>query len=366
MEFRGQFSKMFISWIRSSSDGKQRAPLLLLTATLPKRERAKVCTAIGINAKRLALYTYYQFTSEEIFLEKFIRPGYNSDTEFSYMTDIIADLKKYGSAAEKCIIVFSTIANLDRAVEYLKTRVPVKGKVGEGVWPEGVMWARFDGVSTSEESKQDIIEEFSRDFSTLRLVVGTTSVIMGINMKTVSRCKLVGVPSKMWYLVQLLGRAGRDGCNVTLSLWWHKGDCPALKHGNGQNSQDINQGITEVVIFYNNESECMRRLLHAAMEYPQVEASESKCCSVCEEKKQPKPNINGQRLALRNFRNLQAHDTPPEQHTHSFLIPANKRMVLKVLQDHLPAVASESTCNLDLTAKIESIETALADYKFFQ
>jgi superfamily II DNA helicase RecQ len=203
---------MFTKWIRAAGDAT-RPPLLMLTATLPAVDRAKLCVALGLKHQQVKIIEHYVFSSEEIYIEMAdARPGPMSHSEFAFIDDVIKELHSRGSCAEKCIIVCNTVKVLDRLVAYLSKQFPVVGKIGRGVWLEGMLWARFDGVSTSDASRKGIVEQFKKTLSTLRLVVGTTAVIMGLNMKTVSRVMFIGVPHRMWYLVQLLGRAGRDGC----------------------------------------------------------------------------------------------------------------------------------------------------------
>lgn len=320
---------MFRTWAARKSANNAR--ILMLSATLPEKERPKLFYSLGLKKELVDVFENYACSSEGIFVERLIRPGHSSADEFTFLQDVVDQLKTHGSSTEKCIIVCNTIATLDRVVTFFEKQLPVKGKLGRDATEP--LWARFDGASTSGTTKRCIINEFKKTNSFMRVILGTTAVIMGLNMPTVARVKFIGVPREMWVLVQLLGRAGRDGCCVHFSLHWNRQDTPDKAKTGTDRAAEINEAIDEVLSCYENEKDCLLRLFEKSMGYPagiMKGDPRSGCCSNC--------------LAAQPSATLFSAG-PFLQHSHQYQIPSQRAAVLSFVASMFPS--SDSKEDLD-------------------
>ena len=118
--------------------------------------------------------------------------------------------------------------------------------------------------------KQDILENFSKENTHLRVVIATTALGMGLDIPDVRQVVHVGLPSEIEMYVQESGRGGRDGkpCKAII-----------INRSLAHTSKMLKQ-------YASNISECCRRLLFQSF----LKASESfdsetpllcKCCDVC-------------------------------------------------------------------------------------
>ena len=128
---------------------------------------------------------------------------------------------------------------------------------------------------TPKHLKARVMEEFSKDNGgKCFIVVATSALGMGINIKNIRQIVHVGLPTDVEAYIQEIGRAGRDGLSSKATLFYR----PAcdISHCN---DQDL------VRIIKNKENLCRRvSLLKCFDEVPNPDNSQElhECCDVCE------------------------------------------------------------------------------------
>ena len=120
------------------------------------------------------------------------------------------------------------------------------------------------------ELREEILQEFCKLNTNLRLVIATTAFGLGVDCQDICRVINWGAPNSLEELVQETGRAGRDGREVEAILYYGKG---ANKH------------ISNAVKNYGvNQSRCRRTLLYKDFLFNDIDKHDivaCKCCDLC-------------------------------------------------------------------------------------
>ena len=118
--------------------------------------------------------------------------------------------------------------------------------------------------------REEVLKEFCKVASTLRLLIATTAFGLGVDCKHIKRVINYGTPGTLEELLQELGRAGRDGSEAE-AVYYHK---------------NIGKKITHAMKVYGeNTSECRRKLLFQDFLFYELSRSMNftacKCCDLC-------------------------------------------------------------------------------------
>lgn len=120
------------------------------------------------------------------------------------------------------------------------------------------------------ELREEILKEFCKENTNLRLVIATTAFGLGVDCQDISRVINWGAPNSLEELVQETGRAGRDGRESEAILYYGKG---ANKH------------ISKAVKNYGeNCSHCRRTLLYKDFIFSDIDKHNivaCRCCDLC-------------------------------------------------------------------------------------
>lgn len=124
----------------------------------------------------------------------------------------------------------------------------------------------FTAASTSD-MREDILAEFCKEDTVLRLVIATSAFGLGVNIPNITRVINWGLPSTLEDLVQEMGRAGRDGSQAEAILY----------------VRDTGKSVSKAVKEYaENKSVCRRSLLYRDFLFSGREKIIScKCCDLC-------------------------------------------------------------------------------------
>ena len=125
-------------------------------------------------------------------------------------------------------------------------------------------------AASDSDVREEVLKEFCKVASTLRLLIATTAFGLGVDCKDIKRVINYGTPGTLEELVQELGRAGRDGSEAEAVLY-HK---------------SIGKKITrDMKVYGENTSECRRKLLFKKfLFYEQshcINITACKCCDLC-------------------------------------------------------------------------------------
>ena len=153
--------------------------------------------------------------------------------------------------------------------------VTMKKLLGENITeppglPDNMVQYRLVDVFTAAsdaDMKEEILAEFCKRNSNLRLLIATTAFGLGVDCMDTNRIINYGTPSTLEELVQELGRAGRDGSPAEAILY-HK----------------VVGKITDAATAYGtNQTVCRRALLFKEFLFSKVtEVHACRCCDICE------------------------------------------------------------------------------------
>lgn len=118
------------------------------------------------------------------------------------------------------------------------------------------------------ELREDILHEFCKNNSTLRILIATTAFGLGVDCHCISRVINWGAPHSLEELVQESGRAGRDGSNAEAILY-HIGGRYYTK---------------EIQQYVENQSTCRRNVLFKNFLFSDTHKDNivaCRCCDLC-------------------------------------------------------------------------------------
>jgi len=123
-------------------------------------------------------------------------------------------------------------------------------------------------AASDNDMREEIITEFCKSDTKLRLIIASTAFGLGIDCKDIARVINYGTPTTLEELVQEMGRAGRNG-SPAHAILYHK----AI--GNEISVQAKQYG--------ENESVCRRELLFKDFLFYNNETTISgcNCCDLC-------------------------------------------------------------------------------------
>ena len=137
--------------------------------------------------------------------------------------------------------------------------------------PDNIVQYRLVDVFTAAsdaDMKEEILAEFCKRNSNLRLLIATTAFGLGVDCMDTNRIINYGTPSTLEELVQELGRAGRDGSPAEAILY-HK---------------VVGKKITDAATAYGtNQTVCRQSLLFKEFLFSKIsEVHACRCCDICE------------------------------------------------------------------------------------
>lgn len=130
---------------------------------------------------------------------------------------------------------------------------------------------RIIGLFTSAsraEIREETLEEFCKQNSTLRLIVATTAFGLGVDCHSIKRVINWDVPRSLEELVQESGRAGRDG-----------GDSEAVLYFDKAVSRHASKAMKNYV---ENTSMCRRKFLFKEFLFVDIQRENLTACTCCD------------------------------------------------------------------------------------
>lgn len=75
--------------------------------------------------------------------------------------------------------------------------------------------------SKTPQDIKDVLSDLMSPDGSIRLVIATSALGMGVNLPNIKRVVMFGVPESMESYLQPVGRGGRDGSEVLSIMFYH-------------------------------------------------------------------------------------------------------------------------------------------------
>eukprot|EP00111_Clytia_hemisphaerica_P014279 TCONS_00042057-protein len=230
---------------------------MCLTATANKKTTRKIVQLLHLRNHKITRLSPEK-PNVKISVKK-LKQGTDFQEIIDHMRPMVEDLNQKGSC-QKTIIYCNSIALCGKVFLLFDRRY------------RGKAVGMFHG-HTPQELKEIVMTEFSKNNGKCFIVVATSALGMGVNIRNVRHVIHVGLPSDVEAYIQELGRAGRDGDQSSAFLFYRPCD---IAH---------NADEELVRIIKNKEEKCRRvALLKCFNEVPDndFDNEKHKCCDECE------------------------------------------------------------------------------------
>ena len=143
--------------------------------------------------------------------------------------------------------------------------------------PENRLFAQYHTEYTTQ-MKSHIIQEIKKENPSLRLVLATVALGMGLNAPHIRRIIHCRPPTTLEKYAQEIGRAGRDGGKAQAILYFNKSDI-------AKNRKGLSAAMTK---FCNNTVSCLRLQIVKYFGFEEVlfDGPSTDCCSNCAQDRQ--------------------------------------------------------------------------------
>ena len=249
---------VFRKWFRHVGEFRSLHPsatVLALSATCTKTIKKRVMKVLGLNINDTKFVT----VSPDKPNIKLCARKIDQDIA-SAMYWLVSAANFSNSVLPKILIYCKSIADVANIYFYLHSEFDNKNVI------------EMFHSETTVEKKKYIIDELSKSDSEMKVIVATSALGMGIDIKSCHSVIMYGPPSNVVDLVQELGRVGRDGQQSCATVLFN---CRQLRHVD-----------KDVKLFLEN-NDCRRRniLAHFLDESDLLNLAISHdCCDICETK----------------------------------------------------------------------------------
>ena len=138
--------------------------------------------------------------------------------------------------------------------------------------PENRIFAQYHAPQTNA-MKDQILKELASPESKVRVIFATVAMGMGVDIPSIRHVIHVGPPRTIREYFQETGRAGRDGCLSTATLYYNNRDIAKNRQGMSE----------DVRTFCRLENACLREFLLKCLDRSEVDFRTvgHLCCSYC-------------------------------------------------------------------------------------
>lgn len=182
---------------------------------------------------------------------------------------LVGKLRQENRQYEKTIIYCQSIENVSKVYVYLKEELGPDAY--DSFKKEKSACSLLIGMyhrKTSERYKKRVLDDLSDVDGSCRVVVATTSLVMGIDISDLKCVIHYGSPSEIIDYIQGIGRAGRDGSSAAAILY-HSG-------------HQLSKAMPEMKAYAKTKT-CLRVALYGCFDVIAVKlpAQKHECCSFC-------------------------------------------------------------------------------------
>jgi superfamily II DNA helicase RecQ len=314
-----------------------KAQVIFLTATISVDNLKSLMFSYGITRMYQIREPIYR---KNIFLDIRTRPNdYQVDCSPFYFLDTLIAALSLGNHP-RTVICASSMTKCDLIFEYLEAELNSDATEQTRDYRNCRILNMHS--CTPPQKKKYIEDNFIAGKGTCDVVVATSLIEMGLDMTDVGCVVLVGGASVMGQLIQLLGRAGRDG-QPSYFVWY----------ANGHDLSKSNKEVKE--LHANDDDECNNHVAFGYFGEVPDTGEASGCCGKCVEKeikKKPNAAISRQRgyFPEATKPSPASYLDPPKQECivalTSFLQTEHQRLREVVAGDHC-IIGAPSDCSQD-------------------
>jgi superfamily II DNA helicase RecQ len=185
-------------------------PIIACTATLTPKARTSVATSIGLQD-----YTTIELSINRpnIFLA---RESYCSDEDghLTLITRLVRQLKHFGARTPRLLVYTRT------KEQARQLAMALADQIGQHCGLTGVALVNWYHAGLSDEARRDILADFSRADSQVRVLFSSNALGMGSDLKGLYAVWVIDAPDGLDDWLQMLGRAGRDGQQSVATLFF--------------------------------------------------------------------------------------------------------------------------------------------------
>ena len=180
-----------------------QGPMLCLTATASKKVRKKLISMLNmVNVKMVGLSP----DKENV---KYIVEKAKIDLEETFDW-LIEDMIRYQQNTKKTVIFCRSFKECGDIYDIFLSNLPSSNGIA-------MYHAR-----TPQSIKDKVLSDLASIYGSIRIVIATSALGMGVNIPDIKRVINFGVPENMEEYVQTIGRGGRDGSYV-LAIMYYRG-----------------------------------------------------------------------------------------------------------------------------------------------
>lgn len=208
-----------------------------------------------------------------IFLEKYFRGNQDEEALLDILKPIEKELEQL-KVNYPVTIIYLPLRWCGYSYRYLAYTLGKKQYFPEGAdpIPQNRLFEQYHAPQT-QHMKDEIMKQLSSCKSTVRVILATVAIGMGVNVPNIRKIIHVGVPGTARQYFQELGRCGRDGMPGSAKLYYNNRDIASNK-----------PGMTDEMRSYcKSVDKCLRVLLLSFLDAPEARSviPGHLCCSAC-------------------------------------------------------------------------------------
>lgn len=244
-----------------------QVPVMALTATSTEKVKSDIMTHLQLNDEETEII-FKSPDRPNIYIQ--LRKKESTDYEVS-LKWLIDHIRENGINSKKTIVYCRSIDRVSEIFLTLKDSLDLHAYADSIKESKNLLVEMFH-KSTFQDSKDRIISEFIRPNSTIRCVIATVALGMGMDIRDIDLVVHIGCPKSILTYWQEAGRCARDGRqglsfvlydNFTLSL---KTTSPEIRD-----------------VIKNKDNKCIRQEIINFLSVGDCPKLESKPCEGCDE-----------------------------------------------------------------------------------
>lgn len=191
---------------------KPGTPILALTATVEKKSREGLVKLLGLRSLQIVDVSInnknIQFSVQKV------KKGLSI---FNWLIDKIAE---HQENSPNTIIFCRSITDISTVLSYLVTKLGDRAYVGQEKSPSNCLLGVYHSKSP-DELKERVKKSFKFDDGSIRVVLATSALSLGVNFKDIRYVIRYGPAPDLRSHFQEAGRAGRDGKQSFNVIFYH-------------------------------------------------------------------------------------------------------------------------------------------------